>query len=47
MRVGKRWKHAMERRGMIVSRRKTKYICVDERKTGGMVKMLRGKVDEG
>lgn len=27
----------MERRGMIVSGRKTKYICVDERKTGGMV----------
>lgn len=37
----------MERRGIIVSRRKTKYICVDERKTGGMGKMLRVKVDEG
>uniref|UniRef100_A0A8C4R3C6 ribonuclease H n=1 Tax=Eptatretus burgeri TaxID=7764 RepID=A0A8C4R3C6_EPTBU len=30
-----RWRYALERRGMIVSRSKTEYMCVNEREGGG------------
>ena len=32
-----RWRYALERRGMKVSRSKTEYMCVKEREVGGMV----------
>ena len=34
-----RWRYALERRGMIVSRSKTEYMCVNEREGGGMVRL--------
>uniref|UniRef100_A0A3B4DPZ4 ribonuclease H n=1 Tax=Pygocentrus nattereri TaxID=42514 RepID=A0A3B4DPZ4_PYGNA len=34
-----RWRFALERRGMKVSRDKTEYMCVNEREAGGKVKM--------
>ena len=43
-----RWRYALERRGMIVSRSKTEYMCVNEREGGGMVRLQGvevGKVD--
>ena len=33
------WKYALERRGMKVNRRKTEYMCVNERQVKGTVKM--------
>ena len=33
------WRCALERRGMKVNRRKTEYICVNERQVNGTVKM--------
>uniref|UniRef100_A0A8C4NFF6 ribonuclease H n=1 Tax=Eptatretus burgeri TaxID=7764 RepID=A0A8C4NFF6_EPTBU len=43
-----RWRYALERRGMIVSRSKMEYMCVNEREGGGMVRLQGvevGKVD--
>ncbi|KAI5104378.1 hypothetical protein C0J45_6004 [Silurus meridionalis] len=40
-----RWRYALERRGMKVSRSKTKYMCVNEREGSGVVRLL-GKVVE-
>ena len=34
-----RWRYALERRGMKVSRTKTEYMCMNERKGNGMVRM--------
>lgn len=34
-----RWRYVLERRGMAISRDKTKYTCVNERETGEKVKM--------
>ena len=34
-----RWRYALERRGMKVNRRKTEYMCVNERQVKGTVKM--------
>ena len=36
-----RWRYALERRGMKVSRSKTEYMCVNERGDGEMV-LLQG-----
>ena len=33
----------LERRGMIVSRSKTEYMCVNEREGGGMVRLQQTK----
>ena len=33
------WRYALERRGMKVNRRKTEYMCVNERQVKGTVKM--------
>ena len=33
------WRYALERRGMKVNRRKTEYMCVNERQVNGTVKM--------
>ena len=33
------WRHALERRGMKVSRRKTEYLCVNGREEGGTIQM--------
>ena len=33
------WTYALERRGMKVNSRKTEYMCVNERKVNGTVKM--------
>ena len=33
------WRYALERRGMKVNRRKTEYMCVNERQVHGTVKM--------
>ncbi|XP_051781188.1 uncharacterized protein LOC127527216, partial [Erpetoichthys calabaricus] len=44
-----RWRYALERRGMKVSRNKTEYMCVNEREVSGMVRMQGvelAKVDE-
>ncbi|KAG2458644.1 RTBS polymerase, partial [Polypterus senegalus] len=44
-----RWRYALERRGMKVSRNKTEYMCVNERKVRGMMRMQGAeleKVDE-
>ena len=41
-RVGEKlesWIYALERRGMKVNRRKTEYMCVNERQVNGTVKM--------
>ena len=35
----KRWRYDLERRGMQVTRRKTEYMCVNERQVKGTVKM--------
>ena len=34
-----RWRYALERRGMKFNRRKTEYMCVNERHVNGTVKM--------
>ena len=34
-----RWRYALERRGMKVSRSKTEYMCVNERNSGGTVRL--------
>uniref|UniRef100_A0A8C4T634 ribonuclease H n=1 Tax=Erpetoichthys calabaricus TaxID=27687 RepID=A0A8C4T634_ERPCA len=34
-----RWRYALERRGMKVSRNKTEYMCVNEREVSGMLRM--------
>ena len=44
-----RWRYALERRGMKVSRSKTEYMCVNERGDGNRIQMQGGevtKVDE-
>ena len=33
------WRYALERRGMKVNRRKTQYMCVNERQDNGTVRM--------
>ena len=33
------WRYALERRGMKVNRRKTEYVCVNERQDNGTVRM--------
>ena len=38
------WRYALERRGMKVNRRKTEYMCVNERQDKGTVKMQREEV---
>ena len=52
----KSWRYALERRGMKVNRRKTEYMCVNERQVNGTVKMpgeevakvyIRGSVQVG
>lgn len=45
----KRWRYALERRGMKVSRSKMEYMCVNEREGGGIVQLQgveMAKVDE-
>ena len=39
-----RWRYAGERRGMEVNRRKTEYMCVNERQVNDTVKMLGEEV---
>ena len=38
------WIYALERRGMKVNRRKTEYMCVNERQVNGTVRMQREEV---
>ena len=38
------WRYALERRVMNVNRRKTEYMCVNERQVKGTVEMQRGEV---
>ena len=38
------WRYALERRGMKVNRRKTEYMCVNERQVKATVKMQREEV---
>ena len=33
------WRYSLERRGMKINRRKTEYVCVNERQVNGTVKM--------
>ncbi|XP_062866594.1 uncharacterized protein LOC134329279, partial [Trichomycterus rosablanca] len=39
-----RWRYALERRGMKVSRSKTEYMCVNGRETGGTVRLQGAEV---
>ncbi|KAK3550772.1 hypothetical protein QTP70_004610 [Hemibagrus guttatus] len=39
-----RWRFALERRGMKVSRSKTEYMCVNEREGSGTIKLQGGEV---
>lgn len=39
----KRWRYAVERGGMKVSRSKPEYVCVSKREMGGKVKMQGGR----
>ncbi|KAK3572966.1 hypothetical protein QTP86_011819 [Hemibagrus guttatus] len=39
-----RWRFALERRGMKVSRSKTEYMCVNEREGSGTVRLQREEV---
>lgn len=41
-----RWRYALERKGMNVSRTKIEYGCVNKEAASGMVKMQRGSVGE-
>ena len=38
------WRYALERRGMKVNRRKTEYMCLNERQVNGAVTMQGGEV---
>ena len=42
------WRYALERRGMKVNRRKTEYMCVNERQDNGTVRIQEevAKVDD-
>ncbi|KAK3514307.1 hypothetical protein QTP70_013636 [Hemibagrus guttatus] len=42
-----RWRFALERRGMKVSRSKTEYMCVNERKGSGTVRLQGEEVKKG
>lgn len=39
-----RWRFALERRGMKVSRSKTEYMCINERESSGMVRLQGAEV---
>ncbi|KAF7708713.1 hypothetical protein HF521_017770, partial [Silurus meridionalis] len=41
-----RWRYALERRGMKVSRSKTEYMCVNERKGSGVVRLQEEEVEK-
>ncbi|KAI5085121.1 NACHT, LRR and PYD domains-containing protein 12 isoform X3 [Silurus meridionalis] len=41
-----RWKYALERRGMEVSRSNTEYMCVNEREGSGVVRLQGEKVEK-
>ena len=40
------WRYGLERRGMKVNRRKTEYMCVNERQVNGTVKMQEEEVEK-
>ena len=41
-----RWRYALERRGMKVSRSRTGYMCVNERNSSGTVKLQGAETEE-